>query len=72
MLDIARTFIVLGGILVVTGGALLLAGKIPDLPRLPGDISIERKNFRFYFPLTTCILISAFLTFFFWLFSKRR
>lgn len=72
MLEIGRMLILLGAVLMVTGGALLLAGRGTDFSRLPGDILIERENFRFYFPLTTCILISTFLTLIFWLFSKKR
>lgn len=36
--------------------------KIPFFGKLPGDIRIERKNFVFYFPLTTSILLSLILT----------
>lgn len=38
--------------------------------RLPGDISIERENFHFYFPLTTSILLSLLLTLIFWWWRK--
>ena len=41
------------------------------LGRLTGDIRIERDNFKFYFPLTTCILISLVLTLVMWLLRKR-
>jgi len=58
-----------GRILMIVGGALLLLGalfsfgaRIPWLGRLPGDIVIERNNFRFYFPITTSILISVILS----------
>ncbi len=40
------------------------------LGRLPGDIIIERENFRFYFPLTTSILISLILSLLIWLFRR--
>ena len=46
-------------------------GKIPFLGKLPGDIYIEKKNFTFYFPLATCIMLSLLLTLVFWLFSRR-
>ena len=45
----------------------LLAPSIPWLGKLPGDIRIERENFRFYFPVVTCILISLVLTGIMWL-----
>ena len=43
--------------------------KLP-LGRLPGDILLERENFRFYFPLTSMLLISGLLTLLLWLFRK--
>jgi hypothetical protein len=58
-----RVFIILGIVFLLIGGLLYLLGKfnIP-LGHLPGDIHIEGKRGSFYFPLTTCILISVFLT----------
>lgn len=50
-----------GVLLVVVGGALLLAEKL-GLGRLPGDVVVERKNFRFYAPIATSILVSLVLT----------
>lgn len=70
MSDLARVLIVLGLLLVVVGLALLLVLKIPGLGKLPGDIVIKRENFTFYFPLGTCILISAILSLIFWLFRR--
>jgi hypothetical protein len=56
------------GLLIVGIGALWLAApSIPWLGKLPGDIRIERENFRFYFPIVTCIVISAVLTAALWL-----
>jgi hypothetical protein len=68
LLSLGLVMIVLGGILMLAGGS---AGKVPWLGRLPGDISIERENWRFYFPLGTCILLSVVLSLLFWLFSRR-
>ena len=51
-----------------------LSGKIPfldKLGKLPGDFKIENKNFTFYFPLTTCIIISIVLTLILRLFFRR-
>jgi hypothetical protein len=42
------------------------------LSKLPGDIIIRRDNFNFYFPITTCILISVVLTGLFWLAGKFK
>ena len=60
--DLAKTLIYLGIILVVLGVVLALAGKLPWLGHLPGDIYIQRERFSFYFPLATCILISVIIT----------
>ena len=56
-----RILILIGIICVLSGIILLLNIKIPWLFKLPGDIRIEKESFRFYFPITTCILISAVL-----------
>ncbi len=49
--------------------AVALAAKLP-LGRLPGDILLERENFRFYLPLTSMLLVSALLSLILWLFKK--
>jgi uncharacterized protein HemY len=59
---LAKTLIYLGLILVVLGIIVALAGKLPWLGHLPGDIYIQRERFSFYFPLATCILISVIIT----------
>ncbi len=69
MSDIPRLLIVLGILLVLIGLAWPWIDKI-GLGRLPGDIAIERDGFRFYFPITTMLLISAVVTVLLWLFRK--
>ncbi|OGI49771.1 MAG: hypothetical protein A3E57_06440 [Candidatus Muproteobacteria bacterium RIFCSPHIGHO2_12_FULL_60_33] len=64
-----RVLVILGVILVVVGLAWPWLAKL-GLGRLPGDIVIEREGFRFYFPITTMILISLVLSLIFWLFRK--
>ena len=59
---LGRTLVVLGLLLAALGGILLLVGAVPWLGRLPGDISIERGNFRFYAPIATSLLLSVLLT----------
>jgi hypothetical protein len=66
-----KLLIFVGAILIIVGVAVILLGKIPGLGRLPGDIYIERRNFTFFFPLTTSILISVILSLLFYLFSRR-
>jgi hypothetical protein len=67
----ARLLIMFGLILAAVGGLLLLIGKIPYIGKLPGDIYIQRRNFTFYFPLATSILLSILLTLLFSFFSRR-
>ena len=67
-------FLVVAGLFIVGIGIVwLLAPSISWLGKLPGDISIERENVKFYFPIVTCIVISLLLTAIMWLirfFSK--
>ena len=63
--------LILVGVLIIVIGLLLLVGeRIPWIGKLPGDIIIKRERFSFYFPITTCILISIILTLLFTLFKK--
>ena len=48
--------------LAISGLLLLLGRKIPFLRRLPGDILVQKGNFRFFFPVVTCLLLSIVLT----------
>ena len=68
--DLGRTLMLLGGILLVVGALLSFTGRLPWVGRLPGDVSIERENFRFYFPLGTSILISILLSLVAWFFRR--
>ena len=68
-MSISRILIVAGAILVIAGLAWPLLSRL-GLGRLPGDIMVERGNFRFYFPLATSLVVSGFLTLLFWLFRR--
>lgn len=63
----AWLLVIVGLLIAVIGLVWLFAPAVPWLGKLPGDIVIERENFRFYFPLTTCILLSLLLTGIVWL-----
>jgi H+/Cl- antiporter ClcA len=63
----AWILIIVGLLIAGIGAAWLIALSVPWLGRLPGDIVIERENFRFYFPLATSILLSLLLTGVLWL-----
>ena len=68
---IGKFLVLLGLIVAALGGLLLISGKIPWIGKLPGDIMIQRRNFTFYFPLATSILLSLILTLIFWIIGRR-
>ena len=68
-MDLRRVLIVAGIVLVVAGLLWPYLTRL-GLGRLPGDIVIERQNFRFYFPLVTSLVVSVVLTLLFWLFRR--
>jgi hypothetical protein len=66
-------YLIAAGLLLVVAGAIVLIGEKAGihLGRLPGDIRIEGKRGGFYFPIVTCLLISAVLSLLSWLFRSR-
>jgi hypothetical protein len=58
----AKLLIGSGIVLIVAGLLWMLLGRFIHLGRLPGDIVVEKENFKFYFPLATCILLSVALS----------
>jgi hypothetical protein len=69
---LGKALIIAGLVMGVAGGALLLVPRVPWLGKLPGDFRIEGERSTFYFPLTTCLLISAVLTAAFFVISRLR
>jgi hypothetical protein len=69
--SLGKLLIAAGGLLILIGAIVLLAGRanIP-LGRLPGDISYRGKNTAFFFPITTCIVLSVLLSFILWLVNR--
>jgi hypothetical protein len=67
---VGRFLLIVAALVAVVGLVFLAVGK-GLIPRLPGDIAIERKGFRFYFPLGTSLLISLVLTLLVNLFFRR-
>ena len=61
----ARFLIIAGIMLVILGLAWPWAARL-GLGRLPGDIVIERENFRLYFPIATSLVVSAVATLLIW------
>ncbi len=68
-MEIGKTLIVIGAVLVAVG-LIWLAGSRLGLGHLPGDIVIERENFRLYLPLGTCLLLSVILSAVFWIIGR--
>jgi hypothetical protein len=66
-----KTLMLFGVILLIVGALLHFGGKFTSLGRLPGDIHIEGKNFSFYFPIVTSILVSIILTVILNIFTRR-
>lgn len=66
-------FLVITGIVIAGIGTVLLLFRdgIPFLGKLPGDIVIEKKNFTFYFPLATSIILSIILSIIFYIFGRK-
>jgi hypothetical protein len=64
-----RWLITFGVILIIVGLLWPLVQKL-GLGRLPGDIVVERENFRFYFPIATSLIISVILTLILWLINR--
>jgi uncharacterized protein HemY len=62
MAGFGKTLILLGVILVIVGLFFSLGGRVPWLGHLPGDIYVQRERYSFYFPLTTCIVISVIIS----------
>lgn len=70
MNGLGRPLIILGLIIVAIGIVISLAPRIPWIGKLPGDIYLKKDNFSFYFPLGTCVLLSALLSLILWLFRR--
>jgi Protein of unknown function (DUF2905) len=60
--ELGRWLLVTGLVVAAVGLVLVFADRLPWLGRLPGDIRVERGNWRFYFPIATSLLISVVLT----------
>ncbi len=66
-----KMLILFGIIMVLIGLLMVFFEKLPMIGKLPGDIYIKRGNFTFYFPLTTCIIISIILSLLLTIFFRR-
>lgn len=65
--------LIITGLLMVGAGLLIQFGTKLPLPwKLPGDIVIDRGNFKMYFPITTCILLSIVISLVVFLINKAK
>jgi DUF2905 family protein len=70
--DLGKSLVVVGLAIALVGAAMWSGLGRTWFGRLPGDIHIRRGNADFYFPIATCVLVSAVLTLLSWLFRNRR
>ncbi len=66
--DLGKLLVILGIVLVVVRAVIWKTGGLGGLGRLPGDITVQKGHSTFYFPIVTCLLLSAMLSLLAWLF----
>ncbi|UVI29754.1 DUF2905 domain-containing protein [Paenibacillus spongiae] len=62
MNNVPKFLVGAGVVLIIVGLIWMFVGRFINLGRLPGDIAVEKGNFKFYFPVVTCIVISVVLS----------
>lgn len=69
--QIGKGLVIFGVVLIAMGFLLMLGSRLSflGLGKLPGDVAYKGRNFAFYFPIVSCLLISALLTLILWLIS---
>jgi len=71
--ELGRTLLLFGAVLAAVGALLYFGSKLPfRLGKLPGDIVHRGEHTTFYFPIVTCLVLSAALSLLLWLFSHFR
>jgi hypothetical protein len=71
--EFGKLLLVAGALIAIVGAVVMMGGRLPlRLGRLPGDIAYRGKNGSFYFPIVTCVIVSAVLTLVFWLANAMR
>jgi len=71
-MGLGRALISAGVVLIVLGVLVTLGSRLPiKLGRLPGDIYYHGRNGSFYFPIVTCLLLSAIFSLVMWLMNRR-
>jgi len=70
-MPVGRMLIVAGVVMVLAGVLLTFAGRLPfRLGRLPGDIYVQGRGGSFYFPLVTCLVLSAIFSVVMWILRR--
>ena len=67
---VGRMLMGLGAVLLVLGAFLMLAGRVPHVGKLPGDIVWRHGSFTLYFPIVTCLVLSGLISLVLWLLRK--
>jgi len=71
--ELGRSLLILAAILAAIGATLYFSGRLPGrLGKLPGDIVHRGEHTTFYFPIVTCLILSAALSLIFWLINHLR
>ena len=70
--ELGRALVIFGLVVVAIGGLVLLAGKVPFIGKLPGDIVVRKGNFTLYAPIMTGIILSLVLTLVLNLWARRH
>ncbi|MEZ4746302.1 MAG: DUF2905 domain-containing protein [Calditrichia bacterium] len=70
MQSLGKALLVAGAVLMVIGVLLMWGNRIPLIGKLPGDIIFQRKNFTFYFPLTSLIILNLLILIVVWIIRK--
>ncbi|HEX9006127.1 MAG TPA: DUF2905 domain-containing protein [Bacteroidota bacterium] len=69
---LGKVLLLVGLVIAAVGLVLIFSDRVPWLGKLPGDITIDRGNFRVYVPITTCILLSVVISLVLWVLSQLR
>ncbi|MFH1875300.1 MAG: DUF2905 domain-containing protein [Candidatus Omnitrophota bacterium] len=74
MSTLGKTLILIGSLFILAGLVVFMAsrGKVPFLGKLPGDILVQKKNFTFYFPLATSLVVSVGVSLILFIIARMR
>ena len=70
--EIPKTLMLIGALLFLSGLVWYFISPYISLGKLPGDIVIEKENFKFYFPVVSSLVLSILISALFWLFKKSQ